>query len=265
MSLSLKHTNGRGLLSAVMLAAGAWLGAVLSKALFRFRWQLTPAFIAAALPPVGWLAALAYWLWPGWTLAAFGVGGGCAAVWVWQGLRRRYDRILGAVVSALCLSWLLAVAVSPATGALYGLLALAWPIAGVFWWCSAAFRSGRALAQLRRRWANIAELAGIAGAKLIRAENTEVGEVLTIEVPGDKTQDDVSRKRLESAMPTRPGGIHVVKDDKHARRVTIHHVARDPWEDGSEVAHPLMAVVAAMAAATATETDTTDTEMGEAA
>jgi hypothetical protein len=131
----------------------------------------------------------------------------------------------------------------------------------VFWWCGSAFRSGRALAQLRRRWANIADLAGVAGAKLIRAESTEVGEVLTVELPGDKTQRDLSRERVESAMSTRPGGVHLVKDDKNARRVTIHHVARDPWADGSEIAHPLMAVAAAMAAADAH----TDTELEEAA
>jgi len=262
--MSRKHTNGsgrRGFLAAAALAIGAWLGAHLGRVAFRYRWQLVPLFLAVGLLPLGWVTAWTWWLWPDWTLAAFGVGAACAAVWVWQGLHRVYDRILGAVVAALGIAWLLAVAVNPGAGVLYGMLALAWPVLGVFWWCGGAFRSGRAMAQLRRRWAGIAELAGVAGAKLIRAETTEVGEVLTVEMPGDKTQRDLSRERVEAAMSTRPGGIHLVKDDRNARRVTIHHVARDPWADGSEAAHPLMAVVAAMAAA---ETHT-DTELEEAA
>lgn len=262
--MSRKHTHGtgsRGLLATAALAVGVWFGRLLGKALFRFRWALTPLFLAAPMPALGWLAAAAFWLWPGWTLAAFGIGAGCAAVWVWQGLRRTYDRILGGVVAALALAWLLAVAVKPGTGALYGLLALAWPVLGIFWWCGAAFKSGRAMAQLRRRWSNIADLAGVAGAKLIRAETTDVGEVLTVELPGDKTQNDLSKARIEAAMSTRPGGIHLVKDDKNARRVTIHHVAVDPWADGSEISHPLMGLVAAMAAADTTNT----TELEEAA
>jgi hypothetical protein len=261
--MSRKHRYGRGgngIIAAALLAAGVWTGAALAKGAYRYRWQLTPAFVAGSLLPLGWIAALTFWLWPAWTLAAFAVGAGCAAMWVWQGLQRRYDRILGAVVSAVCLAWLLAVAVEPGAGALYGVLLLGWPVLGIFWWCGGAFRSGRAMAHLRKRWDTIANLAGIAGAKLVRAENTDVGEVLTVELPGDKTQRDVSRTRVEAAMNTRPGGVHLVNDDKRARRVTIHHVVKDPWADGSEVAHPLMAVVAAMAAADATSTD-----LGEAA
>lgn len=256
MSRRLTHGHGgTGVLAGALLAAGAWLAKALGRIVYRYRWQLTPLLVAGPLPVLGWLLAVAFWLWPAWTLGGFAVGAGCAAVWVWQGLHRAYDRILGALVAGLALAWLLAVAVDPGTGWLYGALALAWPVLGLFWWCGGAFRSGRAFAELRRRWANIAELAGIAGAKLIRAEATEVGQVLTVEMTGDKTRDDVSKKRLEHAMRTRPGGIHLVNDDRNARRVTIHHVATDPWADGSEAAHPLMAVVAAMAAAD----DTTET------
>jgi hypothetical protein len=216
---------------------------------FRYRWQLTPLLVAAPMPLLGWITALTYLFCPDWTLAGYGVAGVCAAVWVWQGLRRLYDRVLGAVVSVLCLGWMLAVAVSPGVGALYGMWLLGWPLVGIFWWCGGAFRSGRALAQLRRRWANVAELAGIAKTKLIRARETDVGQVLTVELPGDKTFRDVTKDRIESAMPARPGSVHLVRDDRNARRFTIHHVETDPWADGSEAAHPLMGVVAAMAAA----------------
>lgn len=244
--MSRKYTNGtgrRGWIAAAFLAAGAFLAAAFGKALFRYRWQLLPLFVAAPLPVLGWIAALTLWLWPGWTLAAFGVAGGCAAVWVWQGLQRRYDRMLGAVVAALTLAWVLAVAVNPAAGALYGLWLLGWPILGLFWWCAPAFRSGKALAGLRLRWGNVAELAGIAKAKLLRARDTEVGQVLTVELPGDKTQREVSKERLEAAFGARPGSIHVVRDDTHARRVTIHKVDRDPWANDAVQPHPVLAVL----------------------
>ena len=257
--MSRKPTNGPSRVAAViagaLLAAGAFLAKALGKAIFRYRWQLTPLLVAGPLPAIGWVLALAYWLWPAWTLGAFGIGAGCAAVWVWQGLHRLYDRILGGVVAGLALAWLLAVAAHPGTLALYGALALTWPVLGLFWWCGGAVRSGRALAQLRKRWDNIAELAGVVGAKLVRAEDTEVGQVLTVELPGDKVQSDLSKTRLESAMRTRPGAIHLVNDDKNARRVTVHHVAVDPWADGSEITHPLMAVVAALNTASTEDTD----------
>lgn len=259
----MSHTYGRGhhgLLAAAAMAVGAWLGAKTAQAMFRYRWHLLPLLVAGPLPILGWITALTYWAWPAWTLAGYAVGGLCAAVWVWLGIKRLYDKVLGAVASALCLAWTLAVAVDPGAGALYGLWLLGWPVIGLFWWCGGAFRSGRALAQLRRRWSNIADLAGIAKAKLIRAEDTEVGQVLTVELPGDKTQGDVSKTRLESAMATRPGAVHIVKDSKNARRVTIHHTAIDPWEDGSEVTHPLMALVTALSAATGTDAQHTDLE-----
>jgi hypothetical protein len=261
--MSRKHTNGHNKVAAVvtgaLLAAGAFLGKALAKVIFRYRWQLTPLLVAGPLPLLAWLLALTYWLWPTWTLGGFGIGGVCAAVWVWQGLHRLYDRILGGLVAGLALAWLLAVAVNPGTIALYGALALTWPVLGLFWWCGGAFRSGRALSQLRKRWSTIAELAGVVGAKLVRAEDTEVGQVLTVELPGDKVQSDLSKARLEAAMRTRPGAIHLVNDDKNARRVTVHHVAVDPWADGSEITHPLMAVVTALNAAS------TDTNLEEAA
>jgi hypothetical protein len=260
MSRTITHGKGRnGVIAGALLAAGALITKALAKLIYRFRWQLTPLLVAAPLPLLGWIVALTYWLWPAWTLGGFAIGAGCAAVWVWQGLRRLYDRILGGLVAGLALAWLLAVAVNPGVGALYGALALTWPVLGLFWWCGGAFRSGRAFADLRRRWANVAELAGILGAKLIRAEDTEVGQVLTVEMTGDKTRDDVSKKRLEHALRTRPGAIHLVNDDKNARRVTVHHVAVDPWADGSEITHPLMAVV------TALNTANTDTNLEEAA
>jgi hypothetical protein len=249
-----RYTHGRsGVVAGALLAGGGWLAVQFARGVFRFRWQLTPVLVAVPMPLLGWITALTYLVWPGWTLAAYGVAGACAVVWVWQGLQRLYDRVLGAVVAVLCLGWMLAVALSPGVGALYGLWLLGWPVVGLFWWCGGAFRSGRALAQLRKRWDNIAELAGIAKARLIRAHETEVGQVLTVELPGDKTQRDVAKDRLEAAMRTRPGSVHIVKDDKNARRFTLHHVETDPWADGSEVVHPLMGVVAAMAAAADTD------------
>jgi hypothetical protein len=213
---------------------------------YRWRWQLTPVYVAAPMPVVGWLSALAYWMWPGWTVAAYVVAAVCAAVWVWHGLSRPYDRILGTAVAAVCLGWTFAVAVRPGTGSLYGLWVITWPIAGLFWWCGGAFRSGHALAQLRSRWANVVELAGIGSTTLIRVRDTSVGKVIEAELPGGRTQRELSRERLESALSARPGSVHLVKSKTNARRVTVHIVERDPWADGTELPHPAVAAATAI-------------------
>jgi hypothetical protein len=233
---------------------------VLAAAAYRFRWQLTPVFVTAPMPVVGWLTAFTYWVWPRWTLAAYVVAAVCAVVWVWHGLSLTYDRVLGAAVAGLCLSWMLAVAVQPGTGWLYGTWVVSWPLVGLFWWCGSAFRTGRTLAQLRGRWANVVELAGVGATKLIRARDTAVGRVIEAELPGDKTQRELSRERLEAALGARPGSVHLVKSTTNARRVTVHIVERDPWADGAEETHPaITAITAVMPAALQLPAGTRDT------
>lgn len=247
-----RHSYGsgrNGVVAGALLAAGAVIAKALGKGIFRYRWQLTPLLVAAPMPLIGWILALTYWLWPAWTQGGFAVGAVCAAVWVWQGLERLYDRILGAVVAAIVLTWLFAIAVNPAAGALYGLLALGWPILGVFWWCGGAFRGRVFQAKMIKKWGRIMEQAGVAGAKLIRHRSTDVGEQVTVEVPGDKTAKDVSKDRVEGAAAARPGSVHLARDKGNARRVTIHTMERDPWADGAVQPHPILAVLDHLTAA----------------
>jgi hypothetical protein len=246
-----RHSYGsgrNGVVAGALLAAGAVIAQALGRAVFRYRWQLTPLLVAAPMPVLGWILALTYWLWPAWTQGGFAVGAVCAAVWVWQGLERLYDRILGAVVAAIALTWLFAIAVNPAAGALYGLLALGWPILGVFWWCGGAFRGRILQDKIAKKWARIMEQAGVAGAKLIRHRATDVGEQVTVEVPGDAT-NDLSKKRVEQAMGGRRGSVHLAQDKGNARRTTIHTMDRDPWADGAVQPHPILAVLDNLTAA----------------
>jgi hypothetical protein len=242
-----RHGNGRnGVIAGAMLAAGAWLatqlGKALGKAIFRYRWQLTPLLVAAPMPMTGWLLALTYWLWPAWTSGAFGVAGVCAVVWVWRGLQRLYDRILAGVVAALVLTWLFAVATKPGTGSLYGMLALGWPLIGIFWWCGGAFKGRVFQDRMRKRWTRILEQAGAAGARVIRHKATEVGEQVTVEMPGDMA-DDLNKKRVSKARGGRRGTVHIAQDPNNERRLTIHTIDNDPWADGKEQPHPILAVL----------------------
>ena len=91
---------------------------------------------------------------------------------------------------------------------------------------------------MRQRWASVAELAGIAGAKLTGVKNTSVGRILTVVLPGNHTARDVNRDRIEAGYQYRRGSVTVVPDKANARRIDLHIVDRDPWESGRTIAHP---------------------------
>ena len=218
--------------------------AAIGRVLYRWRWQLTPLFVALPPPFLGWGLAL---LWAhadvGWFIAVFAVATACVACWLIVGMRRLYDRVYAATVAALTLGWLLAVAMHPGMGRLYGIWSLAWPVVGLGWWCGPALRSAATLDRMRQRWASVAELAGIAGATLTNVKNTTVGRVLTVVLPGNHTARDVNRDRIESGYQYRRGSVTVVPDKANARRVDLHVVDRDPWDGGRTIAHPAIAAL----------------------
>lgn len=220
---------------------------LLGRGVYRWRWQLTPVFVAGPMPATGWGLAL---MWAhasrGWLAAVFAVAAVCVACWLVFGMRRVYDRCYAALVSVLVGGWLLAVAVHPGTGWLYGVWALGCPVAGLGWWCGPALRSAAALDRMRHRWASVAELAGIGGAALTGVKHTAVGRVLTVVLPGNHTARDVNRDRIEAGYQYRRGSVTVVPDKANARRVDLHIVDRDPWESGRSIAHPAIAVLPAL-------------------
>jgi hypothetical protein len=221
-----------------------WILATIGRALYRWRWQLTPLYVALPLPFAGWGLAL---LWAfahvGWFIAVFAVAAACTVCWLIVGMTRTYDRIFAAMVALVVLGWLLALAWHPSDGHLYGVWALGWPVAGLGWWCGPALRSAATLDRMRQRWDSVAELAGIAGAKLTNVKNTSVGRVLTVVLPGNNTARDVNRDRIESGYQYRRGSVTVVPDKANARRVDLHVVDRDPWESGRTIAHPAIAAL----------------------
>jgi hypothetical protein len=244
------------------------------RALYRWRWQLTPIYVALAAPFAAWTVAIIHAVAdPKWTVGLYAVGGLCAAAWLAFGMRRLYDRLYGVAVLAAAGWWTLAVAMHPARGWLYGLWALGWPLLGLGWWCGPAFRSLITLDRMTKRWNSVAELAGIAGAKLTAVRNTPVGRVLTIILPGNHTARDVNRERIEAGYEFRPGSVTVVRDKKNARRIDLHVIERDPWESGRTIDHPLLAALPHLEEATTgdpttaptSDPDDPDTEQREAA
>jgi hypothetical protein len=179
----------------------------------------------------------------GWFIGAFGVAVVCVACWLIFGMTRAYDRTYAAAVTAVAFGWLLALAWYPGSRFLYGLWALGWPVVGLGWWCGPTLRSAATLDRMRKRWDSVAELAGIAGAKLTNVKNTSVGRVLTVALSGNNTARDVDRDRIESGYQYRRGSVTVVPDKANARRVDLHVVDRDPWESGRSIAHPAIAAL----------------------
>lgn len=211
-------------------------------AVYRWRWQLTPLFVAVPLPLAGWGLALMWAHAPTvWFAGVYAVAAACLVAWLAVGMTRLYDRVYASVAAVVVLAWLSAVAVRPGTGWLYGVWALGWPLVGLGWWCGPALRSAAALNRMRARWDSVAELAGIAGAKLTGAKTTTVGRVLSVVLPGNHTAKDVNRDRIESGYQYRRGSVTVVPDKTNARRVSLHVVDRDPWESGRTIAHPAVA------------------------
>jgi hypothetical protein len=218
-----------------------WLAA---RALWRWRWQLTPLYVAFATPPAAWTVAIVHatagtW----WTVALYAVGGVCSLAWLAFGMRRLYDRLYALAVLATVYWWTLTVAAHPAQGWLYGVWALGWPVLALGWWCGPAFRSAITLDKMTKRWTTVAELAGITGARLTAVRHTAVGRVLTIMLPGNHTARDVNRERIEAGYEFRPGSVTVVRDKTNARRVDLHVIERDPWESGRSIDHPLLAAL----------------------
>jgi hypothetical protein len=246
---------------------------LIASVLYRWRWQLTPLFVALSLPIVGWCLAL---LWAhadmGWFIAVFAVAAACVACWLIVGMTRAYDRIYTATVTLVAFGWLLALAWHPGSRFLYGLWALLWPVVGLGWWCGPALRSAATLDRMRKRWDSVADLAGIAGARLTGVKNTAVGRVLTVVLPGNNTARDVNRDRIESGYQYRRGSVTVVPDKANARRVDLHVVDRDPWSSGRSIAHPAIVALPDLDPSTGDDTtnvlplDTSSTEAtGDAA
>jgi hypothetical protein len=214
----------------------------LGAAAYRWRWQLTPLYVALPLPMIGWGLALIWaHLAVGWFIGVYAVALACLVAWLLIGMSRLYDRIYTSAVALVALAWLFALAVHPGTGYLYGLWALGWPLVGLGWWCGPTLRSAAALDRMRKRWDSVAELAGIAGAKLTGVKTTAVGRVLSVVLPGNNTAKDVNRDRIEAGYQYRRGSVTVVPDKTNARRVSLHIVDRDPWESGRTIAHPAIA------------------------
>jgi hypothetical protein len=210
--------------------------------MFRYRRQLTPVYVAVAVWSAGWLAWPILWLAGGWWMFGFyAVGTLCGLAWLYR-VSHPYDKLLGFVVLAAALVWTLLMANDPLRPNLWGAWLLAWPVVGLGWWLGPSLRGQLRADRVRGRWASAAGLAGLAGAHLTSSRATRVGEVLTIELSGEQTADDVKANRLESAMELRPGAVKIERDKANARRVHVHVSEVDPW--AQDLVHPAMNLVA---------------------
>ena len=220
------------------LAGKRSLWDVLGAAGYRWRWQLTPVYVAAALVPTAWvLAIVGRWFGWAWVLGAGAVAVVLVTAWLAVGLSRTYDRLYAGLVAAAGLIWVTATAVHPGRWWLYGALALGWPLLALGWWAGPACRSGMWLDNVLRSWTNAAASAGL-DAALTNARTTPTGKVLSLVLSGRTTAREVTRERLEQLLGTRKGAVTVVPDKANVRRVEVHVNDRDPWEARGDLLHP---------------------------
>ncbi|WP_020523039.1 hypothetical protein [Catelliglobosispora koreensis] len=200
----------------------------LARLLWRFRRQLAPVAVALLVLAIAVTALIVRMTaGTGWLIASYAVAALCAFAWLTR--LHGYDRGLAAIVLTITGPWTMLVAYQPGNGGLYGLWALATPVLGLGWWMSGTLRAQLRADAVKQRWNTVAQIAGVAGSKLLATRKTPAGEVLTVKLAAGQTPEDISRKRIEGAYELRPGAVKVEQDKTNARKVLVHLTETDPW------------------------------------
>lgn len=239
---------------------GRGVARVIARAAWRWRWHLTPLYVALGAVPVALIVDVAAWWlggwWP-WLVAVYAVAALATVAWI-STMDSLRDKLYAAFVVIATAVWVATVAITPVRqcAPLYGFWALAWPVAGLPWWTGRGFGVRLQLDRWRHRWRSIAELAGI-DADLISATAGANGAQLRISMSGRQPATDVQPARLENALGARVGSVRLVRDKTNARMLDVHVLDRDPWA-GGELRHPVLTALPELAAAALAVNPTTE-------
>ena len=203
------------------------------RAAWRYRSELTPAYLAATIMAAGWWlhSTHPHW-WPylaglaaavAWALVVFGAKAGLPAL---------VERLYAATVMLAAGGWLAAAtATGPATSPLPLALLAGGVVLAVPWW---AHRRRRARVRIERKlqaWPEIAQAVGLPGSQIMSALVDVWGWRSRIRLARGQTITDVMSKipALESALGTFRGAIRVLPTpDDLANRCELRVLEIDP-------------------------------------
>ncbi|PRX98170.1 FtsK/SpoIIIE domain-containing protein [Allonocardiopsis opalescens] len=207
----------------VLVLVGRWL--------FRYRSELGPVALAAALFVAGWGLHGSYraW-WPAVAVASVLTAAGILAsgrAW----LDRAEERGYAAAVTASAGGWLTAATyLGPGTEPLPLLLLVGVVVSGLPWW---RHRRRRARVHVERTiaaWPDLGETIGLPGSRMLSAVVDRWGWRARVALRrGQSFADVVDRvPAIESGLGTRPGAVRVEPDPHRADRFALRVLAADP-------------------------------------
>ncbi|WP_326640125.1 cell division protein FtsK [Nonomuraea fuscirosea] len=210
--------------------------ASIARAVWRYRSELAPLTIAAAVLVTG--VILRRWFpewWPTVIIAAVLVAGAVAIWGRWVNLPRPIERGYAAVTTAFVGTWLtLAAYQGPFTAPLPAVLGIGTLVLAVPWW---AHRRRRARVRVERTlaaWPDIAQAVGLAGSRVQSAIVDLWGYRFRLGLGLGQTVEDAltAVPRLESALGTTRGGVRVQPvASKKANRADVRVIETDPHAD----------------------------------
>ncbi|WP_433371714.1 FtsK/SpoIIIE domain-containing protein [Actinoplanes sp. CA-142083] len=206
--------------------------AAVGRSLFRYRSELAPITVAAALGIAGLVLHQTH---PdAWPLVAALTAIAAAAAGLrglpWGALRAE-ERTYAATATAVAGGWLTAAtALGPAKTPLPTVLIIALVALGVPWWAHRRRRARVRVDRVIHAWPDLADTIGLDGSRIMSAIVDTWGWRARMKLrPGQSVADVVARvPAIESALGTRPGAVRVEQDAAHAGRCTMRVLAVDP-------------------------------------
>ena len=211
-------------------------GVLLARWAWRYRSELAPLAVMAALALAGWWAHAAFPRW--WPVL---LAGSPAAAWLVgvlgsrTGLASLAERLYAAAVTCAAGGWLaMAAALGPFASPLPQVLGVGGVILAVPWW---AHRRRRARVRVDRKlaaWPDIARAIGLAGAEVMSATVDVWGWRARFRLARGQTITDVTAKipAIESGLGTFRGAVRVYPTpDDLANRVELRVLDTDPHAD----------------------------------
>ena len=212
------------------------LGVLLARWAWRYRSELAPAGIAAAMIGAGWQSHARFPQWWGLVLAGFSVTAWLAATFGARlGLASPMERAYAATTTFTAGAWLtVATAIGPFTSPLPQALAIGAVILSVPWW---AHRRRRAKVRVERKlaaWPDIARAIGLIGSEVMSATVDVWGWRARFRLARGQTITDVTTRipAIESGLGTFRGAVRVMPTpDNLANRFELRVLDTDPHAD----------------------------------
>ena len=211
-------------------------GVVLARWAWRYRSELTPVAVMAALFGASWWAHAAFPRWWGLILSA-----SCAGAWLAVtfgarlGLPTLAERIYAASTTFAAGAWLtVAAATGPLTPPLLPVLGIAGLAMAVPWWAHGRRRAKVRVERTLAAWPVIAQATGLPGSQIMSATVDLWGWRARLRLARGQTLTDVTGKipAIESGLGIFRGALRVYPTpDNLANRCELRVLNRDPHAD----------------------------------